>query len=394
MFTTLMRKLMAIFLIAVFSVGLYSCGGSGGSHRSTPAEMTAETMVMTIDLATMLSDVMDGYKDATPGTGEEMFTIAPGEDETVGDVTYSCSGNVACTVNIDVNETDDTIITVTSTGGTVTAAQSMAAMERQTAETMVMTIDLATMLSDVMDGYKDATPGTGEEMFTIAPGEDETVGDVTYSCSGNVACTVNIDVNETDDTIITVTSTGGTVTAAQSMAAMERQTAETMVMTIDLATMLSDVMDGYKDATPGTGEEMFTIAPGEDETVGDVTYSCSGNVACTVNIDVNETDDTIITVTSTGGTVTAAQSMAAMERQTAETMVMTIDLATMLSDVMDGYKDATPGTGEEMFTIAPGEDETVGDVTYSCSGNVACTVNIDVNETDDTIITVTSTGAR
>ena len=59
MFITLMRKLMAVFIISVFSVGLYGCGGSGGSHRSTSAETM---MPMSVDLVGMLSDVADGYK--------------------------------------------------------------------------------------------------------------------------------------------------------------------------------------------------------------------------------------------------------------------------------------------------------------------------------------------
>ena len=46
--------------------------------------------------------------------------------------------------------------------------------------------------------------------------------------------------------------------------------------------------------------------------MGDITYTCSGSVACMVEIVVNA-DDTV-TVTSTGGMVMVAQSMAAMDR--------------------------------------------------------------------------------
>ena len=58
MFITLMRKLMAVFIIAVFSVVLYGCGGSGGSHRSDSAMMD-----MPKSVADMLAMLTDGHLD-------------------------------------------------------------------------------------------------------------------------------------------------------------------------------------------------------------------------------------------------------------------------------------------------------------------------------------------
>ena len=84
MFTTLMRKLMAVFIIAVFSVGLYGCGGSGGSHRSTPAEMTEMTDTPQV------SDVVLPAEVAATVTTAGTHDIAAGSMMDVGDVTFTC----------------------------------------------------------------------------------------------------------------------------------------------------------------------------------------------------------------------------------------------------------------------------------------------------------------
>ena len=130
--STLSNKLVAVCLVAAFSMVMYGCGGGGSSSTpevpttpdpTDPTDPTDPPAPMThdVDLSTLLA----GYN--TVPAGEHM--IDAGMDMDVGDATFTCpAGGDACTVTVAADGT------ATSTGGAATAAPSMAATDRKAAD--------------------------------------------------------------------------------------------------------------------------------------------------------------------------------------------------------------------------------------------------------------------
>lgn len=108
MIATTHRHKTALAAAAVLALGLYGCDGGGGGSTtttSTPAD---------VDLSRVTAGVM-----AETGT----VTIAAGQSEEHGDISFSCAaGGPDCVVMVMVDANG--AITATSTGGTVTVMNS------------------------------------------------------------------------------------------------------------------------------------------------------------------------------------------------------------------------------------------------------------------------------
>ena len=178
--STLSNKLVAVCLVAAFSMVMYGCGGGGSSSTpevpttpdpTDPTDPTDPPAPMThdVDLSTLLA----GYN--TVPAGEHM--IDAGMDMDVGDATFTCPADGdACTVTV----ADDG--TATSTGGAATAAPSMAATDRKAAddaaamavitkaEAIAMAIDSDATLADA-----NSTDAGNQLPFNL--GEDATTAD-------------------------------------------------------------------------------------------------------------------------------------------------------------------------------------------------------------------------
>ena len=110
------RYLTAFAATAVLALGLYGCGGGGGSSPMTGDQMPdPDPMPDPMHTPVSLAEVTDGFM-AMAGT----FTITAGQSQDHGDVAFSCAaGGSDCEVTVTVDANGDT--SVTSTGGMVTA---------------------------------------------------------------------------------------------------------------------------------------------------------------------------------------------------------------------------------------------------------------------------------
>ena len=140
-------------------------------------------------------------------------------------------------------------------------------------------------LSGVSDGFM-AEGGT----ITIMAGETEVRGDIEFSCAaGRYDCEVTVMVDSGGT--ITVTSTGGTVTA------MNAPGYPPGTMTVDLSSVTAGFL---ADAVT-----MLKIEAGDSKNHGDIRFSCaSGGRDCVVMVMV--ADDGTISALSSGGEVTAS----------------------------------------------------------------------------------------
>ena len=201
------------------------------------------------------------------------LTIRAGQTKTPpgSDFTYSCARGTDCKLTITATK-------VTYTGGMVTADYSTA-YKASRLRTVTFPTGIATN-----KGPATTTP------VTIRPGNPVTRGNVTYTCtpaSGSTSCSLTVKSDGT------ATSTGGTVTARNS-ATYERT--RTRTGTFPAGT------------SPNRGTGTHTIT--RTLTLGDVIYTCTpapGSTSCRLTI-------TSSGFTSTGGTVTAANSQAYANR--------------------------------------------------------------------------------
>ena len=248
------------------------------------------------------------------------FTILPGESRNQYDATFTCPAEgLSCEVTV----ADDG--TATSVGGLATAMNSVPGDAKREVSTDVDTGMVTVGLT--------ITPG----MYTIQPGENsgEEAGDATFTCSAEgLPCVVTVDDNGA------ATSAGGTATAMNSAAGDAKRDAPTDVDTGMVTVGLT--------ITPG----MYTIQPGENsgEEAGDATFTCSElGAPCVVTV----ADDG--TVTSAGGTATAMNSSEGNSKVYAPSDV---DTSMVLAGLI-----IRPG----MYTIQPGKDMDLYDVTFTCS---------------------------
>ena len=334
MFTTLMRKLVAVFLIAVFSVGLYSCGGSGGSHRSTPTEMTETSEEKPLDA--MLDMLMDGHVD-TLVTETTTIPIAAGESASEGYLMFSCAaGGPDCQVVITVSEVEGEADTLTYTGGMVTVGYSpegMAQIELDTPK------PLTAMLALLTDDHVD-TLVTETTTIPIAAGESASKGYLMFSCAaGGPDCQVVITVSEVEGEADTLTYTGGMVTVGYSpegMAQIELDTPK------PLTAMLALLTDDHVD-TLVTETTTIPIAAGESASKGYLMFSCAaGGPDCQVVITVSEVEGEADTLTYTGGMVTVGYSpegMAQIASENAAKLEKALAIAEELKSLTDNNAD-------------------------------------------------------
>ena len=144
------------------SLALAGCGGGGSSSSGLQRTGTGggggKAVVQPAAETVSLDDVATDNADyeAPAATGDTPLEIAAGESETSGSVTFMCAaGDEDCTVMVAV--ADDGTVTVTSTGGTVTAMNS---------ETFQAELDNAAALSKetaLRDKVDDLTPIAGAD---------------------------------------------------------------------------------------------------------------------------------------------------------------------------------------------------------------------------------------
>ena len=329
------RCITAFAATAVLALGLYGCGGGGGS-----GPITMDPVSEDVDLANVTSGFM-----AVAG----IVQVAAGQSQDHGDVAFSCAaGGTDCRVTVEVDANG--AITAMSTGGMVTAMNS----DAYTARITPMEVNLA----PVTEGFM-AVAST----VTITAGQSVDHGDIAFSCAaGSYDCTVTVEVDANGD--ITAMSTGGMVTAMNSD---DYQNAVTP-MSVDLASVTSGFM-----AVAST----VTITAGQSVVHGDIAFSCAaGSYDCTVTVEVDANGD--ISATSTGGMVMAMNS----DAYTARITPMAVNLAPVTAGFMAGA-----GT----VTITAGQSVDRGDIAFSCAaGSYDCTVTVEVDANGD--INATSTG--
>ena len=287
------KNLMTLCVAAVFAVGLAACGGGNGDGPAAMDETPPALDVL--DLSDLTDDQkIDAGEYTVAGlpadTPEGVPIPIPADGFDIGDATFSCSGDEACTVMVDGT-------TLTTTGTITVAIADTAPVDPPVdpGPTDPPPTPVAVNVDDVTEGYEVAD-GTLE----ISAGETMTHGDVDFTCAaGEDDCTVMVADG-------TATSTGGTVTAMNSA-----DYAQSLVPgAVTLPDVTADYGDDVEELSVRTGT--YEISAGDTMTVGDVDITCAmGGRDCSVEVMADGT------VESTGGDVSTVVTLAYLERQLA-----------------------------------------------------------------------------
>ena len=265
--STISRKLVAISLVAAFSMVMYGCGGGGGSS-SDPVEPPVEPPppVNNVDLSKVSTATL------VAGTHD----IAAGMSHTVGDITFTCaSGGAACALTIAADGT------ATSTGGVATADYSDAAKTRMAKAAT----DKANAISTALAKDTATTPAANNGVPSGVT--------ITRSTTGTTKVTPTLDGNATAQYGM----------SANSLPAISGWTAQSLSRSDDDAPM--ENINIYTDINNATPQKLEYAA-------GDAVFTPSANNLIILDATPKTTgsysaDDTITgTIQGVHGTFTCA----------------------------------------------------------------------------------------
>ena len=130
------RKLTTVAAVAALTLGLAACGGGGSDGPTASAPPATTPPPTTTEPTTPMSEVVSLPANTPAGHGPmagDTATIAAGGTHTSGGIEFTCADDgEACVVTV----ADDG--TVSSTGGTVTAALTDAAQMAQETAALAM----------------------------------------------------------------------------------------------------------------------------------------------------------------------------------------------------------------------------------------------------------------
>ena len=286
-----------------------SVGGAATAMNSSDGDAKRYASNPPVDI----SMVVDGLI-IKPG----MYTIQPGESSEgmfdFYDAIFTCPAEgLPCMVTVGLDKDGDT--TVTSVGG---MAEAMVSDSGTTKLTNSGTVD--TTSGVVTAGLTEIDiPET--HPYTISPGGSVDLGDVTFSCPlGGVSCTITVtrdlDADGEETGTSTVMFVGGMATAKDSPDGDDKLKEPNAKS--DLA--IGNLATGYSTIKAGTE----IIQPGDNsgDKFGEATFECAkGGVPCkvTVKVEVNPDDEdaAITTITSLGGMATLKNSDSVVETRMA-----------------------------------------------------------------------------
>ena len=215
------KNLMTLCVAAVFAVGLAACGGNGNGDGPAAVDETPPPPP-TLDLSDLTDDQeIDAGEYTVAGlpadTPEGVAIPIPADGVAIGDATFSCSGDEACTVMVDGT-------TLTTTGTITVAIADTAPVDPPVdpGPTDPAPTPVAVTLPDVTANYGDNVEELSVPMGTydISAGDTMTVGDVNFACAmGGDDCSVEVMADGS------VMSTGGDVSASVTLAYLETQLA-------------------------------------------------------------------------------------------------------------------------------------------------------------------------
>ena len=308
------KNLMTVCCAAVLALGLVACGGGGSGGPTTGGGGGGGMMPkpVAVDLSGVATDAM-----RTAGMAE----IDAGDSATIGDVTYTCAADGDdCSVTV----VDDG--TATSTGGTVTAANSAAYDMRIATEAELNSVmGLVTAAADAVD----ALTGTSSDDDIAAA--KEAIADAQAALDGAtlISATDRTAQQEAIDAIdIAGAETMIADARAEAAAAVVAATAAALTKETAISTEAAQVVGG----TAGTDGE-----GGADAGLGgsSAPATTDSQNAGEYNLDIKR-DGTATTITVTVEGATADDNETFVK---AEDLTSTSNPGQMLTHTMDADMD-------------------------------------------------------
>jgi Ca2+-binding RTX toxin-like protein len=308
-----------------------------------------------------LIDNGDGDKWFDGGVGDDTYELDPGSIIVVSDD----DGDDMIDLS---SSTDDSTVTATSTGGTVTEVDGDGEVEiNGTIESYTLT-----------DGDDTFIDETDQELLTI----DNGLGDDTYLLDPGSIIVVSDDDGDdmidlsssTDDATVTATSTGGTVTDVDGEIIIDG-TIESYTLTDGDDTFIDETDQELLTIDGGLGDDTYLLDPGSIIVMSDD----DGDDMIDLSLS---TDDSTVTATTMGGTVTDVDGEVIIDG-TIETYTLTDGDDTFIDETDQELLTINGGDGDDTYELDPGStiivNDTVGTNTLNF-GDSAEGINVSLED--------------
>ncbi|VEE71100.1 YrIlm family inverse autotransporter adhesin [Yersinia pseudotuberculosis] len=369
--------------------------------------------------ATLTAGTVSGVASLSVNVGGTALGVTPATVTLNGDsgnLSTTNSTLVAAPVNIEANSSDTSVVTLTLrdnnnnpvTGQTVAFTSTLGTLGNVTEQ--ASGLYTATLTAGTVSGVASLSVSVNSTALGVTPATVTLNGDsgnLSTTNSTLVAAPVNIEANSSDTSVVTLTLrdnnnnpvTGQTVAFTSTLGTLGNVTEQ--ASGVYTATLTAGTVAGVASLSVNVGGNALGVTPATVTLNGDsgnLSTTNSTLVAAPVNIEANSSDTSVVTLTLrdnnnnpvTGQTVAFTSTLGTLGNVTEQ--ASGVYTATLTAGTVSGVASLSVSVGSSALGVTPATVTLNGDsgnLSTTNSTLVAAPVNIEANNSDTSVVTLT-----
>ncbi|MBO1568337.1 beta strand repeat-containing protein, partial [Yersinia pseudotuberculosis] len=369
--------------------------------------------------ATLTAGTVSGVASLSVSVGGNALGVTPATVTLNGDsgnLSTTNSTLVAAPVNIEANSSDTSVVTLTLrdnnnnpvTGQTVNFAGTLGTLG--TVSEGSSGVYTTTLTAGTVSGVASLSVNVGGNALGVTPATvtlNGNSGNLSATNSTLVAAPVNIEANSSDTSVVTLTLrdnnnnpvTGQTVAFTSTLGTLGNVTEQ--ASGVYTATLTAGTVSGVASLSVSVNSNALGVTPATVTLNGDsgnLSTTNSTLVAAPVNIEANSSDTSVVTLTLrdnnnnpvTGQTVAFTSTLGTLGNVTEQ--ASGVYTATLTAGTVSGVASLSVSVGSSALGVTPATVTLNGDsgnLSATNSTLVAAPVNIEANNSDTSVVTLT-----